>query len=73
MLGMFAMIFKCFSGVSVNVSDAYFKCFICFLLYVAIVSKVDRCYTWDAREKRLAARATFGAARPTYEAAHSHC
>ena len=43
---MFAMVFKCFSGVSASVSDACFKYFTCLLLYVATigsdVSKVDR-------------------------------
>jgi hypothetical protein len=48
MLHMFAIVFKCFSGVSASVSDAYFKCFIYLffgmlqLLYLDI-SKVDRC------------------------------
>jgi hypothetical protein len=27
-LGMFVMVFKCFSGVFASVSEAYFKCFI---------------------------------------------
>jgi hypothetical protein len=39
---MFAMVFKCFSGVFVSVSDVFFKCFICLLLYVATV--VCRCF-----------------------------
>jgi hypothetical protein len=30
--------FKCFSGVFASVSDACFKCFICFQSYVAIVA-----------------------------------
>jgi hypothetical protein len=37
-LHMFAMIFKCFSGVFASVLDTYFKYFICFLLYVTIVA-----------------------------------
>ena len=37
MLHMFAMVFKCFSGVFASVSDACFKYFICLLLYVATV------------------------------------
>jgi hypothetical protein len=43
---IFAMVFKCFSGVFVSISNACFKCFICLLLYVASVvsefSKVDQ-------------------------------
>jgi hypothetical protein len=45
---MFAMIFKYFLDIFASVSDAYFKCFICLLLKVALqllhrdVSKVDR-------------------------------
>jgi hypothetical protein len=35
---MFAIIFKCFSGVFATVSDIYFKCFICLLLYVIIIT-----------------------------------
>ena len=35
MLHMFAIVFKYFSGVLASVSNAYFKCFICLLLYVA--------------------------------------
>ena len=38
MLYMFAMGFKCFSGVFARVSDAFFKCFICLLLYVPNVA-----------------------------------
>jgi hypothetical protein len=30
--------FKCFSGVFASISDACFKCFICFQSYVAIVA-----------------------------------
>jgi hypothetical protein len=37
--------FKCFSGVFASVSDACFKCFICFQTYIKIccmdVSKLD--------------------------------
>jgi hypothetical protein len=32
---MFAIVFKCFSGVFASVLGAYFKCFICLLWYVA--------------------------------------
>jgi hypothetical protein len=39
---MFAMVFKCFSGVFASVSDACFKCFIYLLLYVATV--VSGCF-----------------------------
>ena len=42
MLHMFAMVFKCFSGVFVSVSNAYFKCFICLLLYIATV--ISECF-----------------------------
>ena len=42
MLYMFAMVFKCFSGVFASVSDACFKCFIYLLLYVATV--VSGCF-----------------------------
>jgi hypothetical protein len=38
MLHMFALVFKCFSGVFVSVSDACFKCLIYLLLYVATVA-----------------------------------
>jgi hypothetical protein len=34
MLHMFAIVFKCFLSVFVNVSDACFKCFICLFFYV---------------------------------------
>jgi len=40
LLHMFVMVFKCFSGVFASVSDACFKCFIYFLLYVATVVSV---------------------------------
>jgi hypothetical protein len=46
MLRMFAMIFKCLSGVFASVSDTCFKCFICLLCMLQLlhldVSKVDR-------------------------------
>jgi hypothetical protein len=42
MLYMFAMVFKCFSGVFTSVSDDCFKCFICLLLYVATI--VSGCF-----------------------------
>ena len=42
MLHIFAMVFKCFSGVFASVLDACFKCFICHLLYVATV--ISRCF-----------------------------
>jgi hypothetical protein len=35
---MFAVVFKCFSGVFASVSDACFKCLIYLLLYVATVA-----------------------------------
>jgi hypothetical protein len=35
---MFAMVFKCFSVVFANISEACLKCFICLLLYVASVA-----------------------------------
>jgi hypothetical protein len=38
MLCMFAMVFKCFSGVFSSVSEACFKCFICLQTYVATVA-----------------------------------
>jgi hypothetical protein len=38
MLRMFAMIFKCFSGVFVTVLDACFNCFICLQTYIASVA-----------------------------------
>jgi len=45
-LHMFAMVFKCFSGVFASVSNACFKCFICLPLYVATVAsgclKIDQ-------------------------------
>jgi hypothetical protein len=49
---MFAIVFKCFSGVFANVSETCFKCFICLLLYVAsIVSECFKtrsgCCAWD--------------------------
>jgi hypothetical protein len=68
MLHMFAMIFKCFSDVFANVSEACFKCFICLLLYVTIVvsvcfkNKLGVC-TWDVHEKRLVAWAHCWGAR----------
>jgi hypothetical protein len=37
--------FKCFSGVFAGVSDAYFKCFICFQTYVVVVA--SRCFKLD--------------------------
>jgi hypothetical protein len=37
-LHMFAVVFKCFSGVFASVSDACFKYLSIFLLYVAIVA-----------------------------------
>jgi hypothetical protein len=36
-LHMFAMFFKCFSGIFVSVSYACLNCFICFLLYIATI------------------------------------
>jgi hypothetical protein len=53
---MFAVVFKCFSGVFASVSNAYFKCFICLLCMLQLlhldVSK-DRSglhmgYAWEA-------------------------
>jgi hypothetical protein len=37
-LCMFAIVFKCFSVVFANISEACLKCFICLLLYVASVA-----------------------------------
>jgi len=42
MLHIFAIVFKYFSSVFVGVLDVCFRCFICLLLYVAIV--VSRCF-----------------------------
>jgi hypothetical protein len=46
MLHMFAMVFKCFSGVFASVSDACFKCFIylfCMLQLLHLnILKIDR-------------------------------
>jgi hypothetical protein len=84
MLHMFRMVFKCFLGVFASVSNACFDCFICLILYVATITsgcfKKIGCYTWDACEKWLAARATFraawatsGATRATSKAVQAHC
>jgi len=46
---MFAMVFKCFSGVFASVSDTCFKCFIClFSILYLNVSKIDRVLHMDA-------------------------
>jgi hypothetical protein len=42
MLHMFAMIFKCFSGVFATVLDACFNCFICLQTYIASIA--SRCF-----------------------------
>jgi hypothetical protein len=34
---MFAVVFKCFSGVFASVSDVYFKCFICLLCMLQLL------------------------------------
>jgi hypothetical protein len=77
MLHMFAMVFKYFSNVFVSVSYTCFKCFVCFFYVANVASGYLKsrlgCCTWDAREKRPATWATFGAARVTSEAAWTHC
>ena len=62
MLHMFAMVFKCFSGVFASVSLPF--------LYVATVASgcfksKSSFYTWDARWKRPATRTTSRMARTT--------
>jgi hypothetical protein len=59
-----------------SVLDVCFRCFICLLLYVATVAFGcfkcrSECCIWDARGKRMAARAIFEAAWATSGAAHS--
>jgi hypothetical protein len=56
MLHIFAIVFKCFSGIFASVLDACFKCFICLFFILQLlhldVLKIDRVlhmgYTWEA-------------------------
>jgi hypothetical protein len=48
---MFAMVFKCFSGVFASVSHICFKYFICLLLYIATVA--SRCFKSVAHRMRV--------------------
>jgi hypothetical protein len=65
MLHMFAMIFKCFSGIFTNVSHACFKCFIRLLCLLQLlhrdVSKVNQelhiGYAWKAQRACVARHA----------------
>jgi hypothetical protein len=71
MLHMFAMVFKCFSGVFTSVLDACFKRFIC-LLFVCcncciwMFQKWIGCYIWDTRETRLTAQTMCGTTHEHY-------
>jgi hypothetical protein len=84
MLHMFGMVLKCFFRVFTSVSHACFKCSIYLILHVSTIAsgcfKKIGCYTWNACEKWLAARATFraawatsGAVRATSRAVRAHC